>query len=54
MTTPPAIPFMPSKDLPPFHLRPWTPSELEQARRMLRAQERLRRGPAPTREQGRK
>ena len=51
MTTPPAIPFMPNKDLPPFHLRPWTPSELEQARRMLQAQEQLRRNHSPIRPQ---
>jgi hypothetical protein len=53
MTAKPAIPFMPNKELGPLHLRPWTPSELEQARRMLRAQEQLRHGPA-AREQGRK
>jgi hypothetical protein len=39
-----AIPFMPQKGLPPFHLRPWTPAELEQAQRMVRKAERLHRG----------
>ena len=34
MTNPP---FMPEKDKPPFHLRPWTADELEQANRMLEA-----------------
>ena len=38
----PTIPFMPNKDLGPLHLRPWTPSEIEQARRLLRKQEQLR------------
>ncbi len=30
-------PFMPQKDLPPFHLRPWTPEELRQFERMREA-----------------
>lgn len=38
MTNPP---FMPEKGQPPFHLRPWTADELEQAKRMREAHERL-------------
>lgn len=43
-TNPIALPFTRRKGAPPFHLRPWTPQELEQARRMLRRAEGLRRG----------
>ena len=34
-------PFMPQKGVPPFHLRPWTPAELEQAKRMLEGHQAL-------------
>lgn len=34
-------PFMPQKGQPPFHLRPWTPDELAQAKRMRESYERL-------------
>ena len=35
-------PFMREKGAVPFHLRPYTPTELEQHRRMVNAQEKLR------------
>jgi hypothetical protein len=36
-------PFMPQKDQPAFHLRPWTPDELAQCRRLIDAAERAKR-----------
>lgn len=43
MTTNP--PFTRDPKQPPLHLRPWTPEELAQHRRLIEKQEALRREP---------